>query len=165
MRKIVFLSAVLAVVSPMPGHAAPACWSREDTAAAKVRDLDILLTDLSQRCVAAGLVGAQAYEAYAAANRGAVSATNQRLKARFFTAYGPEQGRARLDSFLDAVAGQYARVPVVTENCGQVAMLAREATTSGGSVPALLAVADRNKLTPPLPGGVCPTGAVKVAAR
>ncbi|MGH6781478.1 MAG: hypothetical protein ACREB5_05185 [Sphingomonadaceae bacterium] len=164
MHKLLFVPALLAVVLSVPAQAA-SCWNREDVFAAKVRDLDTLLTDISRRCISAGLSGQGAYDAYVAVNRGAVSATSQRLKARFWTVFGAEQGRARLDGFYGALAGQYAAVPVVAENCGQVAALAREAAGSGGSVPGLVAVADRNKLTPPLPGGACAVASVKMAVR
>lgn len=145
--------------------AAPICWNREDVAAAKVRDLDTLLTEMSARCAAAGLSGTGGYDAYAGASRGAMAAVGQRLKARFWTVYGAAQGGERLAGFLDAVSGQYARVPAVAENCAQVADLAREAAAAGGSVAALAAVAERHELTPPLAGGPCRAIPVKVAVR
>lgn len=145
--------------------AAPVCWSREDVAAAKVRDLDALISGMSARCAAAGLSRTEGYEAYAAASRGSRSAVGQRLKARFWTVYGVAQGGERLAGFLDSVSGQYAAVPAVAENCAQVADLAREAAASDGSVAALVAIAERHDLTPPLPGGPCRAAPVKVAVR
>lgn len=157
---------LVSLLAALPAQAAaPACWNREDIAAAKVRDLDTLLTEMSARCVAAGLSGADGYDAYAVASRGPRSAVRQRLKARFWTVYGAAQGGERLAGFLDLVSSQYARVPAVAENCAQVAGLAREAAASGGSVAALLAIAERSDLTPPLPGGPCRVAPVKVAAR
>jgi len=166
MSRLFAATALLSIFVALPAQAAaPACWSREDIAAAKVRDLDMLLTEISARCVAAGLSSSADYDAYAVVSRGALSAVGQRLKARFWTVYGAEQGPARLDGFLDAVSGQYAHVPTVDENCAQVAELAREAVSAGGSVVALLGVADRHNLTPPLSGGACGAQPVKVAAR
>ncbi|SNT17249.1 hypothetical protein SAMN06295912_1522 [Sphingomonas laterariae] len=164
MRCLLSVSLLLAMLPVAPAQAA-SCWNREDIFAAKVRDLDTLLTEVSRRCVAAGLSAQADYDMYRAANRGAISATNQRLKARFWTVFGAEKAGARLDSFHDALASQYATVPAVQENCGQVSALAREAAATGGSVPGLVAVADRNNLTPPLPGGACRAAALAVAAR
>jgi hypothetical protein len=141
------------------------CWGSEDVAAAKVRDMTMLLTTVSTRCEAAGKGTSADFQAFTAANRGALSTANQRLKARFWTVYGQEQGQQMYESFVATLTAPYERVPAVAENCAQVTKLAREGAMAGNSVVGLVAVADRNNFTPALPGGVCPQRAVKFAAR
>src|SRR3546814_2354481 len=101
MSRLFAATALLSIFVALPAQAAaPACWSREDIAAAKVRDLDMLLTEISARCVAAGLSSSADYDAYAVVSRGALSAVGQRLKARFWTVYRSEEHTSELQSLM-----------------------------------------------------------------
>src|SRR3546814_7675773 len=98
MSRLFAATALLSIFVALPAQAAaPACWSREDIAAAKVRDLDMLLTEISARCVAAGLSSSADYDAYAVVSRGALSAVGQRLKARFWRS---EEHTSELQSLM-----------------------------------------------------------------
>lgn len=165
-RSPLAIAALVAVAAaPVPAMANPTCWNREDVVAAKVRDLGTLVGSVGARCIAGGYMASADFDAFAEASRGALSATQQRLKARFWTVYGNVDGPQRLAGFYGAIDRTYAPVPAVAENCGQVAALAREAVASGGTIGGLLEVAERNNLTPALPGGVCKAGPMKIASR
>jgi hypothetical protein len=152
MNRIGLLSAVAAMVCAQSAHAA--CWSAEDVRAAKVRDLQTLLMVVGERCTGAGFGGSGDYAAFDR-QRGGIAASAQRLKARFWTLHGPADGSRLLDGFDKTLARQYARVPIVAENCGQVQALAGEAAGAAGSMLALAELADQHSFTPPLAGGVC----------
>lgn len=158
------ISAICAAagIAAAPAAAAPACWSREDVAAAKVADLQTMLVTVSPRCEAAGNGTAAEVRAFAEANRMAIAAGEQRLKARFWTLEGPEQGRRHFVAYGETLARFYVAVPPVAENCAQVAAVAREAAAGAGTLAGLIAVAERNHFTPALPGGLCD---MKIAAR
>lgn len=162
-RRISAIAATAALFAGVPAQAM--CWGSEDVAAAKVRDMAMLLATVSTRCEAAGLATGTSYADFAAAHRLALATANQRLKARFWTISGQEDGQRAYDAYLAALDAPYRKVPMAAENCAQVGALAREAAGAGATVVALAEVAARNHFTPALPGGVCPAQTIRFASR
>lgn len=149
--------AVAALLSGVPAQAA--CWTEEDAALARVHDLRTKLTVASMRCETAGAGAAAQFQSFNQANRNALAVVSQRIKSRFWTAYGPDEGQRLLDRFaaalVDAHKGDGA-------DCAATSALLQEAAANGGSVAALADLAERHGLRPSLPGGAC---GVKLAKR
>lgn len=155
-KKAVVTAALAATLTILPAAAQARCWSSADIDAARVRDFQTGLMIASEQCKGSGQGAAVAYGAFLSSNSRALSAMNQRLKARFVTAYGVDEGMRRLRDYVASLAGAYREQTVTPETCAGVAALMREAAASDGSVTGLLRIADRLEVAPALPGGVCP---------
>lgn len=147
---------LVALLASAPAQAATGyCWNREDVVAAKILDLRTGLMIAAQRCEAQGHRG-NAYATFAGAGRRVLSTATQRLRARFATLYGTEEGGAKLDRFTASLAAAYEGQPVGAEVCAGMASLSREAAAASDSLTGLLEVAERIGVVPALPGGACP---------
>ena len=161
MLKQIAAAALAASLPCAPLAAAPAdpCWSRSDVDAAKVRDLHARLSVAAAKCVAAPDV-----TGFAIANRPALAASNQRLKARFMTLYGPGEGQLRLDRFNAGLERGHATAGDRQGLCATASLIVADASGEGG-LPGLVAVADRANVAPTLPGGMCPRPLTLASAR
>jgi hypothetical protein len=148
-------AAAAAMMAVLPIAAQAGCWTSGDIDAARVRDLQTGLRIASERCEASGHGAAAAYDAFLSSNSRAVAAMNQRLKARFVTAYGGQEGMRRFADFTASLASAYQGQEVTAQTCAGIVALSREAAASDGSVAGLLRIADRVEVAPSLPGGAC----------
>jgi hypothetical protein len=92
--------AAVALLAGVPAQAA--CWTEEDAALARIHDLRTKLTVGSTRCEASAEVAAE-FQSFARANRNPLAVVSQRLKSRFWTAYGQDEGQRLLDRFAEAL--------------------------------------------------------------
>lgn len=144
------LAPAIAAAALLAGNAAhAACWTDEDAALARIHDLRTKLTVASMRCESAA---AGEFQSFAQANRNPLAVVSQRLKARFWTAYGQDEGQRLLDRFAAALVDSHKGD---SGDCAATAALLREAAANGGSVAALADLAERQGVRPSLPGGAC----------
>ena len=147
--------AAAALVYAQPASAAMSCWDEQETAAAKIRDLQSRLMVATLRCRAMGIDVLTAYNEFIRINRSALQQANGVIKAQFDQGYGPE-GTRFYDSFTTAMANEYGGDATSFEVCEETAAIAAEAAAADGDVAILVELADRTGRSPNLPGGVCP---------
>ena len=151
--KVAALAAAMAMAcAPLPAQAA-GCWAAQDIAAAKVRDLQTMLMVATLRCRADGMDVSADYNDFVVANRDAITAMNQRLKAHFWAA-GSVDGQAQYDRFVTALANAYGDDDTGGDSCAEASAVSREAV-SAGSADALVAIGEAQRRDPALPGGSC----------
>lgn len=131
------------------------CWSAQTIAAAKVRDLQTMLMVAGLRCRGTSNDVLAGYNRFVAANRGAIVAVNDQLKAHFRTAYGAAEGQRSYDRFTTALANAYGAGGEGSANCADMARLAAEAAAARGSGATLAAIAQARGLDPDLPSRRC----------
>ncbi len=168
MTKIVFkgglcLAAFTIGITP-PANAAMACWDQNQTAAAKVRDLQSRLMVATMRCRALGVDVLPAYNEFVRVNRSTIQDANGLIKAQFRAGYGEALGEKSYDSFTTSLANAYGADETNVAVCEETAELAAEAVAAGGNVERLLEIADRVGSAPELPGGRCPISFASVGA-
>lgn len=150
--------AVVAVATAGAMFVAPAqaaCWNAEEASAATVRELQSMLMVAALRCQVSGHAMMAEYNQFVVANRGAIGAMNDKLKAHFIRTMGPVAGQRGYDSFTTSMANGYGAAASGGEVCGAASSLAREASLMEGSVDGLLLLADRQGLVARLPEGLC----------
>lgn len=152
MKAAAATAAAMMVCGSSPAQAA-GCWAAQDVAAAKVRDLQTMLMVATLRCRANGMDLSAEYNRFVVANRTAIAAMNQRIKAHFWTA-GSADGQAQYDRFATSLANSYGDDETGGDSCENAAAISREGAAAG-SVETLVAIADRQMLSPALPGGSC----------
>jgi hypothetical protein len=148
------IAAAMTFAAAQPASAAT-CWNAEQTAAAKVRDLQSRLMVATLRCQAMGYDVSPAYNQFVTANRGTIQAANAVIKAQFVTASGGSGERA-YDSFTTALANAYGGEQTNESICRDTEAADQEGASASGDVTLLLALADRLGPPPALPGGACP---------
>jgi len=144
-----------ALVLAQPVQAEMGCWSSEQAAAAKLRDLQSRLMVASLRCRAIGIDVLAPYNAFVSVNRTTLQAANGVLKAQFDAGFGSE-GQNAYDRFTTALANGYGADATTDRICADTADAALEAGEANGDVRRLITLADRLGPAPKLPGGECP---------
>jgi hypothetical protein len=147
--------AVAALVYAQPASAAMSCWNENETAAAKIRDLQSRLMVATLRCRAMGIDVLTAYNDFVRINRSTLQQANGVIKAQFDRGYGAE-GQRFYDSFTTAMANHYGGDATSGQVCEETAAIAAEAVAANGDVASLVGLADRTGGSPDLPGGRCP---------
>jgi len=147
--------AAAALVWAQPAAAAMSCWDEQETAAAKIRDLQSRLMVATLRCRAIGIDVLTAYNDFVRINRSTLQQANGVIKAQFAQGYGRE-GERFYDSFTTAMANEYGGDATDGAVCEQTAAIAAEAALAEGDVGRLVDLADRTGRSPELPGGICP---------
>lgn len=147
--------AAAALVFAQPAQAAMSCWGQQESAAAKIRDLQSRLMVATVRCRAMGVDVLTAYNDFVRVNRETIQAANGVIRARFEAGHGLE-AQTFYDRFTTALANEYGDDPTNEEVCGETAEVAGEAAAAQGDITLLLALADRTGAPPQLPGGQCP---------
>ena len=143
--------AAAALVWAQPASAAMACWNENETAAAKIRDLQSRLMVATLRCRAMGIDVLTAYNDFVRINRSTLQLANGVIKAQFDRGYGRE-GQRFYDSFTTALANEYGGDATSGEVCEETAAIAAEAALAEGDVARLVDLADRTGRSPELPG-------------
>jgi len=146
-------AAIAVAVSAAPVQAG--CWKAEEAAAASVRELQSMLMVAALRCQVSGHPMMGDYNQFVSANRGAIIAMNDRIKAHFIHAFGPVGGQRAYDSFTTSMANGYGSAASGADECGAADSLAREAAAMAGSVEGLMLLAERQGLAAKLPEGLC----------
>jgi hypothetical protein len=151
------VGAVLALAST-PVNAA--CWTQNEVAAAKVRDLDTMLMVSGLRCRFKSAALLQTYNAMVVRHRAALTQANMLLQSHFSPAAGVAN---ELDRYVTRVANRYgARAEDLT--CASLQSIAEAVLNEASTLPALVALADRAAIAPELPGGACDAPAHELAA-
>jgi hypothetical protein len=148
--------AALTIGIAPPANAAMACWDQNQTAAAKIRDLQSRLMVATMRCRAMGVDVLPAYNEFVRVNRSTIQDANGLIRAQFRAGYGDALGEKSYDSFTTSLANAYGAHETSVGICEETAELAAEAVAAGGNVERLLDIADRAGAGPELPGGRCP---------
>ena len=155
-KAFVLVGTVLALAST-PVNAA--CWTQNEVAAAKVRDLDTMLMVSGLRCRFKSTALLQTYNAIVARHRAALTEANMLLRSHFSPAAG---GENELDRYITRVANRYgAGAEALT--CESLQSSAEAALNEASTLPALVALADRAAVAPELPGGACDAPAYQLA--
>jgi hypothetical protein len=147
--------AAAALICGQPASAAMSCWDQQETAAAKIRDLQSRLMVATLRCRAIGVDVLTAYNDFVRINRATLQQANGVIKARFDAGYGRE-GPRFYDSFTTAMANLYGGDETSGAVCDETSAIAAEAALAEGDVGRLVDLADRTGRSPELPGGICP---------
>ena len=137
-----------------PAHAALACWSPKQVAAAKVRDLQSRLMVATMRCSAMGIDVLPAYNNFVRTNRSTIQTANGVIKAQFNAGFG-SRGQTEYDKFATALANAYGADPTNVAICQETASRASQAVAANGDLQRLLEIADTMGPAPRLPGGEC----------
>jgi hypothetical protein len=113
-------------------------WSQEDTAAARIRELQTKLMVATLRCRAAGVNILASYNQFIATDRDELRTANDRLKLHYMAAAGPIAGQQEYDRYTTALANRYGATEWGPRSCERAARLANEAIAARGN---LIAVA------------------------
>ena len=162
MRNLVGAAVVAAMLAGAPAGAA--CWSPEQTAAARIRDLQSQLMVSTLKCQVIHVDLTKEYNAFIGGNRTAIAAVNMRLKSYFIRGEGPVAGQAAYDRFTTSLANGYGSARTNNATCEEARALATEASMMANSEEGLLLLADRAGVSPRLPGARCETMAAAGAA-
>lgn len=157
MRKFLSAAAAAAIVAMSVATSAQAapCWTAEPASAARIRDLQTYLMVETLRCQVMGYNLTPEYNAFVAANRTAIAGANSQLKAFFIRAEGPVYGQSAYDRFTTSLANAYGSARTNADSCFMARSVAQEGAAMANSHEGLLMIADRQALSPRLPGGRC----------
>ena len=153
MKRALTGAALAGMVLAMPAQAA--CWTRDEAAAATVRQLQSMLMVTALRCEAIGRPVMPDYNTFVSANRAAIAKGDELLKLGFIRAEGPVAGQHAYDAFTTSMANGYGDGTGAPNRCADIAALAREGSAMGGSVEGLLLIADRMGVVARLPHEAC----------
>ncbi|MDB5686813.1 MAG: hypothetical protein JWR77_1402 [Rhizorhabdus sp.] len=153
MRKTGFAALCATLLAAAPAQSA--CWSDDQLTAARVRDLQTFLMVETLRCQVMRFDLSADYNGFLRANRGAIGTANDRLKGFFIKADGPVFGQQSYDRFTTRLANAYGAGHTNAESCEQARTIAHEAAMMDNSQEGLMMIADRQGLSPQLPGGIC----------
>jgi hypothetical protein len=156
-RMLIAATAAAIIVAPVQA----ACWKSDEAAAAGVRELQSMLMVAALRCQVAGHPMMDDYNQFVQANRSAIVAMNDRIKAHFIRAMGPVGGQRGYDSFTTSMANGYGAAASGSDVCDSADSLAREGAMLNGSVEGLQLLVEREGLVAKLPEGLC-EGAVRM---
>ena len=120
-----------------------------------MRDLQTYLMVETLRCQMVGYDLSSEYNGFLRANRSALNNNNTRLKSFFISADGPVYGQQAYDRFTTTLANAYGAARTNEETCASARSVATEAAMMNNSAEGLLMIAERQGLTPNLPGGRC----------
>ncbi|RVT93084.1 hypothetical protein [Sphingomonas crocodyli] len=155
MRKVVGAAVAVAMLAGAPAGAA--CWSPEQTAAARIRDLQSQLMVSTLKCQVIHVDLTKEYNAFVGGNRTVIGTINTRLKTFFIRGEGPVGGQSAYDRFTTSLANAYGASKTNSTTCEEARALATEAAMMANSEEGLLLLADRAGIAPRLPGGRCET--------
>lgn len=153
MMKKVLIAATAAAVAAAPIQAA--CWKSDEVSAASVRELQSMLMVAALRCQVAGYPMMNDYNAFVQANRTAIGAMNDKLKAHFIRSLGPVGGQRAYDAFATSMANGYGAASSGADVCAEADSLAREGAAMNSSVEGLMLLAERQGMVAKLPEGLC----------
>ena len=151
--KGILVAATAGAVAVAPVNAT--CWRSDEASAAGVRELQSMLMVAALRCQVAGHPIMDDYNDFVQANRSAIGAMNDKLKAHFIHAMGPVGGQRAYDSFTTSMANGYGAASSGAEICGEADSLAREGALMNNSLEGLMLLAERQGLVAKLPEGLC----------
>ena len=163
MRNLVGAAVAVAMLAGAPAGAA--CWSPEQTAAARIRDLQSQLMVSTLKCQVIHIDLTKEYNAFVGGNRTVIGAINTRLKTYFIRGEGPVGGQAAYDRFTTSLANGYGAARTNNATCEEARALATEASMMANSEEGLLLLADRAGIAPRLPGGRCSEQGIVTAAK
>lgn len=160
MRKLgVNVAAATMAVLCLVGQAHAAgndCWSGQEVAAAKIRNLQSMLMVAALRCHGSQVDVLADYNRFVNANRAAIVQANNSLKSYFTRTSGGAEGQRRYDRFTTALANTFGAGGSDGETCSDMASIARTAQDARGSFAQLVQIADREGLEPAMPTRNCP---------
>ena len=157
MKKAMVIACSVLSLASTPVNAA--CWTQNEVAAAKVRDLDTMLMVSGLRCRFKSTALLDTYNAMVVRHRRPLSEANARLQGHFATVIG---GATALDRYITRVANRYG-ADAESLTCESLHSIAVAAMAEEPTLDALIALAERAAVVPVLPEGGC-TPPVQIAA-
>lgn len=128
MRKLsAFAAALLCAAAPVAASAQDMCWTQDELAAARVRDLQSVLMVAALQCRNSGHDVLAQYNSFVIAGRETITRQNDVLKARFVRLHGAREGQRQYDRFTTALANDHS-ADARNGFCGSMTVLAAEAT-------------------------------------
>jgi hypothetical protein len=150
MKKLVL--GVLALAVPV-APAQAACWTPDQVAAAKVRDLDTMLMVASLRCRRTNVEVLNAYNDYVVKQRKALVAVNDVLRNHY--AGGDKKAAMNAyDNYVTKVANRYG-AGAEGLGCDDMQSIVQAMAAEVPQVDALVAVAERAGVQPYLDAPIC----------
>lgn len=148
------LAAAAICAGLITGGASAACWSDEELAAARVRDMRSMLMVATLSCRATGIDISADYNALVRARRAMIEDANATLKGGFWAA-GPVNGQRDYDRVTTRLANGYGSGDTGPESCAEAAALSRAAAAPTDDAGALLQFAANRILAPSLVADRC----------
>jgi hypothetical protein len=142
-----------------------ACWSNGHVQDARLRDLQTYLMVETLRCQMIGFDLTPEYNRFLRSNRSVIGRTNDHLKAYFISASGPVFGQQAYDRFTTTLANAYGASRTNSDTCDNARSAASEAALMDNDSEGLLMIAERQGLSPNLPGGQCNQASLAEARR
>jgi hypothetical protein len=155
--------AAVALIASTPSNAA--CWTKDETAAATIREFQSMLMVATLRCQVAHHDMTAEYNDFLKANKLLIQKQNSKIKAHFVRGSSAAAGQKAYDSFTTHLANGYGADGSSDEVCGNMASLAKEAGLVGGNIDGMLTLATRVNLTTEVPGGTCAAARVALNGR
>ena len=147
------LAAAAICASSTPVYAA-SCWSAEEVAAAKIRDLQTRMMVAGLKCRGDGPEMLAAYNRFVVVHRTSIQRHNNILRGRFIRIGGKSGGERDYDRYTTAMANAYGSTEADHQACREVTALARRAASA--KPVELVAIAEDYGLQPKMAGGSCP---------
>lgn len=123
------------------------CWTEDDFAAARVRELETMLMVAALRCRTEGGSLLQSYNSFIGESRPALVEINDRLRHHFTRAVGPIKSLNAYDSFVTSLANRYG-AGAAGLNCGDMESILSAAVAEKGSIDGLIRLARDAQMTP-----------------
>jgi hypothetical protein len=153
MKGFVFAALIAAGLSTASAQAA--CWSAQDVAAAKVRDMETMLMVSALRCRASGHDFLSDYNRFVRGGRAALTQANDRLRSHFSVEVGEARGLKAYDRYVTSIANRYGAGSEGL-SCRDLSSFTDAAIAAGPTFAKLEQLADRADVRPVLPGRICP---------
>lgn len=148
-----FVLAILAVTVPV-APAQAACWSPDQIAAAKVRDLDTMLMVASLRCRFTNVAVLESYNAYVTRHRKPLVQVNDILRAHYSFAGDKNAVMNAYDNYVTKVANRYG-AGADGLSCNDMQSIVQAMAAEQPQIDALIAVAERAGVRPLLDAAQC----------
>lgn len=148
-KKITFGAVTAAMLVAAPAQAA--CWSKDASEAAMVRDLETMLMVSALRCKSSGNDLLPSYNRFITNSRSALTEVNTALRKHFGTGFAALNA---YDAYVTKVANRYGS-GAEGLGCDDMQSIIQAATAEGGSRAGLTRLARDAAVEPLLPGGRC----------
>lgn len=146
--------AIFSLMLSVPAHAA--CWTVDEVAAAKVRDMETMLMVSALRCRMSEQDFLPAYNAFVRSGRAGLIVANERLRGHYVASLGAVRALGGYDRYVTSIANRYGS-GAEGLSCRDLSSITDAAIAQGSSFDALHALAVRADVQPVLDGAVCTT--------
>ncbi len=126
------LLATLSLLTTVPAQAS-GCWTASETAALKVRQMQVFLMVSALQCTLRGDSQMRAaYNRFAKNSQSEMQTNAMRLKSRWVADHGTG-GQAQFDRYLTQLANNFSRDPSASSDCAKLAHVADQAAQTNAA--------------------------------